>query len=88
MPKPRTIPIAEVREWDTVCLTGITRQRGIGVRVENLIGVIGTVSRAADGPAAIKLWPDAGHPDPSGCGKIWFWIADIEKVELLDREEE
>lgn len=78
-----------VREWDEIRITGRCSEFG---RVENRGGMIGAVcpeTVEADGyvnEAAIKVWPDDDWPD-RGSGKIWFGPEDIERVELVRRDE-
>lgn len=91
--KPYTFD--EVRDYDRVRITGKTfdyrSKTPVQIRVENLIGTIGSGVVGATFPAgeqrAIKIWPEDPNQPYNDSGKIWFDENDIEKLELLEREE-
>jgi hypothetical protein len=71
-----TIKPAEIREWDRIVITG--QASSPHKRYVKMPCVVSTVS--ADG--FVKVWPD----DERDGGKVWFSLAGIEEVELVDRE--
>lgn len=101
------IPMAEVREYDRVRITGKTpdcrvvlrltaaevekmtdeeiRKRHEHVRVEGLVGTVGSATFLEGQPRRIKIWPDVEQPYNES-GKIWFYEDDTESIELLERE--
>lgn len=73
--------MTDVREFDIVRLTGTA---GNGKRYVDLRGTVGTVK---DG--WLKVWPDSGQglsAEDEFYGKLWFEVAKLESLEVIERE--
>ena len=79
-----TVDPKEIEAWDTILITG--NACSPHERFVDMECMVSTVSKDEEGHH-IKVWP-TGKQGNEGDGKIWFKVDDIEKVELLDREED
>lgn len=82
--------MAEVREYDKLRITGTTSDYRTGpppgtIRVENLVGVVGSATFPAGEERSIKIWPEEDQPYNMS-GKIWFKESETESIELLERD--
>lgn len=81
------IQASEAKEWDRLKITGTASSPK-----KRFVDFECMVSTVAKDDGSIKVWPMLDK-DPQLTereqfeGKIWFKPSDIEKIELIDREE-